>query len=73
MNWYQFYIKHRCRLPVVCRCGIKDSNGTPVVTFLSGQTNTEGWSETTWQTQKPNKRGQGVLFHQVVTQLKRLK
>ncbi len=38
---------------------INDPNGAPVVTLLSGPSDATGWTETTWQTQKPNKKGLG--------------
>jgi hypothetical protein len=38
---------------------INDQNGATVTTLLSGPSNADGWAEATWQTQKPNKKGQG--------------
>jgi hypothetical protein len=33
--------------------------GSDTVTLNSNPSNTDGWAEATWQTQKPNKKGQG--------------
>jgi hypothetical protein len=38
---------------------INDAGGSPVATLLTDPSNEAGWAETTWQTQKPNKKGQG--------------
>ena len=38
---------------------INDPNGNPVTTLLTGPSDADGIAETTWQTQKPNKKGQG--------------
>lgn len=38
---------------------IKDAGGNLVATLLTDPSNTSGWAEATWPTQKPNKKGQG--------------
>jgi hypothetical protein len=38
---------------------IKDHNGVTLATLDTGPSNANGEAEVTWQTQKPNKRGQG--------------
>jgi hypothetical protein len=38
---------------------INDPTGAPVATLLAGPSDAAGIAETTWQTQQPNKKGQG--------------
>jgi hypothetical protein len=38
---------------------INDSGGNLVATLLTDPSDASGWTEATWQTQKPNKKGQG--------------
>jgi hypothetical protein len=38
---------------------INNPNGNPVTTLLTGPSDADGIAETTWLTQKPNKKGQG--------------
>jgi len=38
---------------------INDAGGNPVATLLTDPSDASGWAETTWQTQRPNKKGQG--------------
>jgi hypothetical protein len=38
---------------------INDAGGNPVATLLTDPSDATGWAETTWQTQQPNKKGQG--------------
>jgi hypothetical protein len=58
---------------VVIRARVTDANGNPIsnatveitiggpetVTLNSNPSDAQGWAEATWQTQKPNKKGQG--------------
>jgi hypothetical protein len=57
----------------VIRARVKDANGVPIsnatveitvggpetLTMNSNPSDADGWAEATWQTQKPNKKGQG--------------
>jgi len=38
---------------------INDAGGNLVATLLTDPSDASGWAEATWQTQKPNKKGQG--------------
>jgi hypothetical protein len=69
---------------IVVRAHVTGENGNPIanatveitiggpetVTLNSNPSDADGWAEATWQTQKPNKKGQGALS-QVCTRRRR--